>query len=199
MSSVGAHASIGLAARRRNGYAVRRRTCFRGAGPQQKRNPMRAILDLCGDAPVEYFEHGDVLLKEGRTSGRLFVLIKGELEVFRGGAKVTVLREPGSIVGEMSILLGVWHTATVLARGDVRAHAIADAHAFAAIHPDFAWLIARMLARRLNAATTYLADLKAQFAASGDHWSMVGEVLESLIHQQSEEFQPGSDRDPGGM
>jgi CRP-like cAMP-binding protein len=160
---------------------------------------MRAILDFCRDAPLEYFEHGDVLLKEGQKTGRLYVLAKGEIEVFRGGARVTVLSEPGSIVGEMSILLGVPHTATVRARGDVRAHAITDANAFLASHPGLALLIARLLAKRLNAATTYLADLKRQFAASGDHWSMVGEVLESLIHQQDEDFQPGSDRDPGGI
>lgn len=160
---------------------------------------MRAILDVCRDLPIEYFEHGDVLLAEGQTTGRLYVLIKGEIEVFRGGAQVTVLREPGSVVGEMSMLLGAPHTATVRARGDVRAHAIADANAFLAGHPEFAALIARLLARRLNAATTYLTDLKRQFAASGDHWSMVGEVLESLIHQQDEDFQPGSDRDPGRL
>ncbi len=160
---------------------------------------MRAILDLCGDAPLEYFEHGDVLLKEGHKTGRLYVLAKGELEVFRAGRQVTVLRAPGSIVGEMSILLGVPHTATVQARGDVRAYAIADADSFLASRPDLAWLVARLLARRLNAATSYLADMKRQFAASGDHWSMVGEVLESLIHQQGEDVQPGSDRESGGV
>ena len=36
------------------------------------------------------------------------------------------------------------------------------------------------LANRLNAATTYLVDLKRQFAGYGDHLEMVGEVLETL-------------------
>jgi hypothetical protein len=27
----------------------------------------------------------------------------------------------------------------------------------------------------------------------------VGEVLETLMHQQDEDFRPGSDRDPGGF
>jgi CRP/FNR family cyclic AMP-dependent transcriptional regulator len=160
---------------------------------------MRAILDACRDAPLEYFEHGDVLIAEGQKTGRLYVLAKGELEVFRGGARVTLLSEPGATVGEISILLGVPHTAAVLARGDVRAHAIADANVFLAGHPELAWLIARLLAGRVNAATTYLADMKRQFAASGDHWSMVGQVLESLIHEQAEGSQPKSDRDPGGI
>jgi hypothetical protein len=53
-----------------------------------------------------------------------------------------------------------------------------------------------VLANRLNAATTYLVDLKRQFAGYGDHLEMVGEVLETLIHQQERDFQPGSARDP---
>ena len=58
-------------------------------------------------------------------------------------------------------------------------------------------LVARLLANRLNAATTYLVDLKRQFANHGDHLEMVGEVLETLLHQQERDFRPGSDRDPG--
>jgi hypothetical protein len=43
----------------------------------------------------------------------------------------------------------------------------------------------------LNAATTYLVDLKRQFDGHGNHLGMVGEVLETLIHQQHEEFTSG--------
>ena len=50
---------------------------------------------------------------------------------------------------------------------------------------------AKLLAQRLNAATTYLVDLKRQFEGQGNHFGMVGEVLETLIHQQSEEFTSG--------
>ena len=56
---------------------------------------------------------------------------------------------------------------------------------------------ARLLANRLNAATSYLVDLKRQFAHYGDHMEMVGEVLETLLLQQERDFQPGSDRDRG--
>ena len=41
------------------------------------------------------------------------------------------------------------------------------------------------------AATTYLVDIKRQFEDKSDHLGMVGEVLETLIHQQHEEFMPG--------
>ena len=45
-----------------------------------------------------------------------------------------------------------------------------------------ALLIARMLAQRLNVATTYLADLKQQYAGHGNHLAMVGELLQSMIN-----------------
>ena len=89
----------------------------------------------------------------------------------------------------MSVLLGVPHTATARTLGDAAVHAVEDGKAF--------FRTSRLLANRLNAATTYLVDLKRQFAGYGDHLEMVGEVLETLIHQQERDFHPGSDRDPG--
>ncbi|MCI0735514.1 MAG: cyclic nucleotide-binding domain-containing protein, partial [Beijerinckiaceae bacterium] len=83
------------------------------------------------------------------------------------------------------------------ALGDVSVHVINDGAHYFRTHPDLAWLVARLLAHRLNAATSYVVDLKRQFESHGDHLAMVGEVLETLIHQQEQEFDPGSDRDPG--
>lgn len=159
---------------------------------------MRAILAHCGAFPQESLPGGTVLLGEGQITGRVYVLTEGRIEILRNEAQVTVLDEPGSLVGEMSVLLGAPHTATARALGDVRVHVIPDAGAFFNAHPEMAWLVARLLASRLNAATTYLVDLKRQFADTGDHLEMVGEVLETLMHQQNEDFRPGSDRDPGG-
>ena len=49
-----------------------------------------------------------------------------------------------------------------------------------------------------EAATTYLADLKRQFADKADHLGMVGTVLESLIYRQRPRPEPGSERNPRG-
>jgi CRP/FNR family cyclic AMP-dependent transcriptional regulator len=158
---------------------------------------MRAILDHCGAIPLEHIAGGSVILEEGQTTGRVYVLVEGHVEVLRGGTQIAVLDEPGSLIGEMSVLLGVPHTATARALSDVRVHVIKDAVEFFSAHPSLSWLVARLLANRLNAATSYLVDLKRQFAGSSDHLEMVGEVLETLIHQQEQDFSPGSDRDPG--
>lgn len=160
---------------------------------------MREILGHCGAIPLKHIAGGTVLLEEGQMTGRVYVLAQGRIEVLRGGTQVTVLDEPGSLAGEMSVLLGVPHTATARALGDIRVHVIEGAADFFSAHPELSWLVARLLAHRLNAATTYLVDLKRQFAGYGDHLEMVSEVLETLIHQQEKDFLPGSDRDPGRM
>ena len=71
-----------------------------------------------------------------------------------------------------------------------------DAARFLASDPAVGLVVAKLLARRLNAVITYLADLKRQFEGEDDHLGMVDEVLETLVHHQGEEPSPGSDRDP---
>jgi CRP/FNR family transcriptional regulator, cyclic AMP receptor protein len=64
--------------------------------------------------------------------------------------------------------------------------------------PAVALLIARLLAQRLNVATTYLADLMKQYAGHGTHLEMVGEILQSMISLPPLKVSPGSDREGDG-
>jgi CRP/FNR family transcriptional regulator, cyclic AMP receptor protein len=118
----------------------------------------------------------------------------GRVEVLRGDTQVAVLSDPGAVLGEMSVLLGRPHTATVRALEATRIVVIDDAERFLKSNPDIAFQIARALAQRLNAATTYLADVTRQYAGHNNHLGMVGAVLGALIHQQEEEFAPGPER-----
>jgi CRP-like cAMP-binding protein len=114
---------------------------------------MRAILDHCGNAPLEHLPGGTVLLEEGQNTGRLYVLVQGRIEVLRGDTQITVLDEPGSLFGEIAVLLGIPHTATARTLGDAKVHVIQNGAAFFSSHPELSWLVARVLANRLNAAT----------------------------------------------
>jgi CRP-like cAMP-binding protein len=146
---------------------------------------MREILAHFCSVPLRVLADGETLLVEGQRTGHLYALAEGRLEVLRGETQVALLEEPGSLIGEMAVLLDSTHTATVRALGGAKVHVADDGAAFLANRPELAWLVARLLARRLNAATTYLADIKRQFAGYGNHLEMVGEVLESLMHQQA--------------
>jgi CRP-like cAMP-binding protein len=156
---------------------------------------MASILDSCAGAPRTEFAPGTVLIAEGETSGRLFVLAEGCVEVLRGDTQVALVGEAGSIFGEMSVLLNRPHTATVRAASPVRVFVFEDAASFLKSHPDIAFSLSRLLAERLSAATTYLVDLKRQFDGQGNHLGMVGEVLETLIHQQHEDFTQGPENE----
>jgi CRP/FNR family cyclic AMP-dependent transcriptional regulator len=157
---------------------------------------MKSILEICDPAKRKDVAAGTVLLSEGNTSGHIYVLAEGRIEVLRGNTQVAVVSEPGSVFGEMSVLLNTPHTATVRALSAVTVYAYADAAGFMQSDPRIAFVIARLLAQRLNSATTYLVDLKRQYAGQGNHLGMVSDVLASLIHQQETEFTPGSDRLP---
>jgi CRP-like cAMP-binding protein len=137
---------------------------------------------------------GTTVIHEGGTTGHLFVLIAGRLEVIKGDTIVASVTEPGAMVGEMSVLLDQPHTATVRAASDSTVYEFGDAAAFLRDQPAVALLIARMLAQRLNVANTYLADIMHQYADHGDHLAMVGEILQSMINLPPITVSPGSDR-----
>lgn len=155
---------------------------------------MTFVTDCCAGLPEVRLEPGTVVLAEGEKSGRLFILIEGEMQVLRGDIEVATVTEPGSVFGEMSVLLDVPHTASVRASRPTRAFLVEDAETFLRSAPEMLRHIGALLAHRLQMATGYLADLKRQFAERDDHLAMVDEVLETLLHQQRRSFNPGSER-----
>ena len=155
---------------------------------------MRAVLDYCTGGTERQVAAGTLVVTEGGTTGHLYVLKRGKLEVLKGEMVVATVAEPGAVLGEMSVLLGVPHTATVRASSDAVVYEFEDAALFLKQKPEVALLLARMLAQRLNVANTYLADLKRQYAGHGTHLAMVSEVLQSMINLPPLEVSPGSDR-----
>jgi len=157
---------------------------------------MQSVLSLCQGLPEQAFRQGDVLITEGGTDKLIYVLIEGGVDIYKRDILVSSQFEPGAIYGELAILLNVPHTATVKAATNCRTYVVDDANEFLRSHPDLSFQLASLLARKLNSITTYLADLKRQFEDRDDHLGMVDEVLESLLHEQVEELEPGSARYP---
>ncbi|GAM98595.1 hypothetical protein U91I_02230 [alpha proteobacterium U9-1i] len=133
---------------------------------------------------------------EGQSTGRLYVLIDGAVEVLKGEFQINLVADPGAIFGDMSALLGIPHMATVRAATLCGAHVIEAGDAFLQNNKEIAYQLAKLLAQRLHGVTTYLADLKRQFEDRDDHLGMVDDILETLVHEQRREFTPGSDREP---
>jgi CRP/FNR family cyclic AMP-dependent transcriptional regulator len=158
---------------------------------------MRDVLAACAQSrsPIA-IPAGTTLLSEGQRSGILYVLEAGEVEISKGDFQVALISLPGTVLGDISVLLDAPHTATVKTAVDSRLYVIDAPLEFLRAHPEAALDIAQLLAERLHAMTTYLVDLKKQYEGSEDHFGMVDEVLETLSHAQRSGHTPGSERDP---
>lgn len=157
---------------------------------------MASLLESCPDGVEREVAAGTILIREGERSDCLYVLVDGTLEVFRGDVAFATVTEQGAVLGEMSVLLDQPHTASVKAVSPVRIRVIEQATSFLASHPELVLPIAQLLARRLQNASTYLVNLKQQFRGYQDHFGMIDEVLESIMHQQETKFPPPDDLPP---
>jgi CRP-like cAMP-binding protein len=144
----------------------------------------QSILAICAELPQKEFLKGEALLVENEPHNVLYVLVSGSVEVVKQGVQVNAVASPGSIFGEVSVLLGRRPMATVRTLEPSIFHVVDDAAGFLRQHPELNWHIARLLAHRLHSVTHYLVDLKQQFESEANHLHMVDEVLESLLHHQ---------------
>jgi CRP/FNR family cyclic AMP-dependent transcriptional regulator len=142
---------------------------------------MTDILDYCEGQPVVHFESGETMIPEGTRLGKLFVLIEGQIEVIRKDTQVSHVDEPGSLLGEMSVLLDMPHSATVKALSPVDAYVIEDAMSFLESRSEVAIHLATLLARRLYYTTTYLVDLQQQVEGRRHDLDVVDQILGSLV------------------
>ena len=144
---------------------------------------MENILGLCKDMEIATFQAGEVLIAEGVKTGCLFILISGTVDITKGDTFVTRIDEPGAIFGELSILLGRDHPASVRAVHEVRCHVSPADKEFLVENSRINLAVAELLAERLKGMIGYLADLKAQYEDRQDHLGMVDELLLKMAHR----------------
>jgi len=142
---------------------------------------MPDILEYCKGRKAETFKAGSVLLTEGSQDHKLFVLIEGQVEVLRKGTQVSYVDEPGSLFGEMSVLLDMPYSATVKALSTVKAYVIDDPIGFLGSQAEIALELAALLARRLYYTTSYLVDLQQQAAGRREDLDIVDQILAQLV------------------
>jgi CRP-like cAMP-binding protein len=159
---------------------------------------MTELLVQTEDLAVEVVPSGEVLIAEGTTTGRMYVLVTGTVAIERDGVAFARVDTPGSIFGEMAVVLDKAATATVRALDEVTVRVITDPESFLRDRPGVALVVLRMTASRLDGLTQYLVDVKSQFADEQGHLGMVGDIVDALIHHQAPQLRPGSARDPEG-
>jgi len=145
---------------------------------------MSDVLALCHALPEQQVPAGSILIEEGVPVGRIYVLKQGAFDVVRNGVRVVGITEPGAFLGEISALLGSGPTADVVATKDSTVHVIDDAPIAARRNPELTYAIAQLLARRLQAVTSYLVDIKRQYADTDTHLGLMDQVLGNLMAMQ---------------
>lgn len=151
---------------------------------------LEALREQLSELPLQNYVAGEVILPAGARTGRLMFLESGRVGICRDGVTVSKVREPGAVFGEMSLLLGVPHTADVVALDDCACRVVEQADAFLMARPAMLAYVAAVLAHRLDAATRYLVDVKAQLGDSQGHLGMIDEVLASLVNRQPRNLPP---------
>lgn len=111
--------------------------------------------------PISTYEPGEMVIAAGATTGKLLLLRQGVVEVLREGTQIARISEPGSVFGELAVLLDKPHTADVraLERSEFN---VADAATLLASDPAVTLYIAAILAGRLDAANGALIEIKRQ-------------------------------------
>ena len=132
----------------------------------------------------DWIAPGMELIAQGGRTGQLYVLREGELEVLRDGRHITTIKTPGSVIGEMSVLLGAPQTATVRAVTAVDFFVIDNAIEVLRGHPEWLLQIARLLAQRVNATTAQLIALKQQEDQEDDVLVLPSNVFSSWADPQ---------------
>lgn len=100
---------------------------------------------------------GTVLMQEGEQANSLYILIEGRVDVIKGGKKIHEISEPGAFFGELAFLLGTVRIASVItAAAETRFLRLPNEAAERIWRevPEFAWELARTIARRLHETTS---------------------------------------------
>ncbi|MFT4588787.1 MAG: CRP/FNR family cyclic AMP-dependent transcriptional regulator [Limisphaerales bacterium] len=142
---------------------------------------MEQILDSVKHLEATSLERGHDVLRQGERKRQLYVLAKGSVEILKNGQRLCEISEPGSVFGELSVLLKTFHFATVRTLEPSSFYIVDDADTFLAGNPALGLHIARILASRLAKLDSYFADLKREFAE-------LSEKFEQPTSEDSQKF-----------
>lgn len=114
------------------------------------------------DKYLASFDCGSMIFHEGDHSQDLYILVSGQIEIFKGNNKLTELTEKGSFFGEMSFLLGQERTATAKTKTTVQTIRVPKEEITTFLHdfPELAGEMTKLLAKRLDETSQTLYRLK---------------------------------------
>jgi CRP/FNR family cyclic AMP-dependent transcriptional regulator len=141
---------------------------------------MASVLALTRSQPQRMLNAGEALITEGDAGGELYVLETGRLTVERDGIVIANIADPGALIGEMSVLLGVDHSATVRADGPSTVRVIEDAVSFLERTPLMALHVATLACERLDRTSALVVQLRKEADEKADDPGMWSRIFSAL-------------------
>ncbi|MEE2788088.1 MAG: cyclic nucleotide-binding domain-containing protein [Myxococcota bacterium] len=121
---------------------------------------------------------GSVLFEEGTLGGGMVILLSGRLAVYRDGHKVATITEPGTYVGEATVLTGKQRSATVVADSSSTIIKLSSTQAEAFLQADAAEnKVFKKMAERLQDANQQIVDKQNRLTG---HRDAMTELLHAL-------------------
>jgi CRP-like cAMP-binding protein len=117
---------------------------------------------------VVTYQPGETVIADGSKTGRLLILKRGSVTIEKDGTEIAKVTEPGSVFGELSVLLDQPHMADVRALESSQFH-VANAATLLEQNPMAVLYVATLLARRLDGANHALIELKSQITMGESH------------------------------
>ncbi len=140
---------------------------------------MTNLLAMTATRPTRTLADGEVLLVQGEGGGDLFILLSGKLVVVRDGVNIATISQPGTLVGELSVLLGIRNSATVSAEREAKVRVIRDANTLLDSEPGLARRVAALVAGRLDATSALLVELAKQNKGKAEQ-GLLSRILSTL-------------------
>ncbi len=143
---------------------------------------MTSLFLLTYSAPALELDKGDILIRQGESDGNLYVLESGVLAVERDGVRIATIDQFDSLIGEMSLLLGKPHSATVRAEGKARVRVVKDAMLVLERHPMITLRLATLICQRLDSTSALLAGLSHEPGVRVEQ-GLIARLRSSLLGQ----------------
>lgn len=113
------------------------------------------------------YKDGEVLIRQGEVGDRMFVVEEGEVQVLRetdNGEVLLRVAGPGELLGEMSIFDHEVRSATVRAKGPVRALTVDKKNFLRRVHedPTLAFRLVSSMSNRVRDLSEKLAEAEGK-------------------------------------
>lgn len=139
---------------------------------------------------VASYEPGVVIFEQGDASDEIYVLQDGAVEILVNGVRVNLIREPGSYLGEMSVLTGERRSATVRTVEDSTFKVIPGPRLELAIrqNPSMGFQLTSLIVDRLKRSDQVTVRLSERLSRLESRLKVLAAALNIHLEKQSKSF-----------